>query len=50
MSATANGTTRVLELLLKHPVSPEQRRIIIAASTKPLEYQGWFVDQFTRNR
>jgi hypothetical protein len=31
-------------------VSPEQRRIIIDASTKPPEYQAWFVDQFTRNR
>ena len=40
----------VLQLLNKHPVSPEQRRIIIDASTKPPEYQEWLVDQFTRNR
>jgi hypothetical protein len=40
----------VRDLLLKYPVSTEQRRIIIDASTKPPEYQEWFVNQFTRNR
>jgi hypothetical protein len=39
-----------LRLLEKHPVSPEQRRVIMDAATKPPEYQAWFVDQFTRNR
>jgi hypothetical protein len=40
----------VSQLLDKYPVSPEQRRVIMDAATKPLEYQAWFVDQFTRNR
>lgn len=40
----------VIDLLSKYPVSAEQLRIIIDASTKPPEYQGWFVNQFTRNR
>ena len=43
-------STFALELLLRYPLSPEQRRIIINASTKPPKYQEWFVDQFTRNR
>jgi len=40
----------ISQLLDKHPVSPEQRRVIMEAATKPPEYQAWFVDQFTRNR
>jgi hypothetical protein len=40
----------VSQLLERYPVSPEQRRIIIDASTKPPKYQKWFYDQFTRNR
>jgi hypothetical protein len=39
-----------LQLLGQYPVSPEQRRVIMDAATKPPEYQAWFVDQFTRNR
>lgn len=40
----------LLSLLDKYEINPEQRRIIADASTKPPEYQAWFVDQFTRNR
>lgn len=40
----------VMEILSKYPVSAEQLRIIIDASTRPPEYQEWLVDQFTRNR
>jgi hypothetical protein len=39
-----------LQLLDKYPVSPEQRRVIMDAATKPADYQAWFIDQFTRNR
>jgi hypothetical protein len=31
-------------------ISPEQRRIIMDAATRPPAYQAWFVEQFTRNR
>jgi hypothetical protein len=41
---------QILALLHTYEISLEQRRIIIETSKKPLKYQEWFLDQFTRNR
>lgn len=49
-ASAASTKSKLLELVDKYTVSEEQRRVILDASTKPLAYQQWFYNQFTRNR
>jgi len=50
LEATTDSSLPVLELLSEYQVSPEQRQVIIDASTKSPEYQERLINQFTRNR
>ena len=41
---------KLLVLLANNNLSDTQRQIIKNVMRTPLEYQQWFLDQFTRNR